>query len=493
MTAAVKQPTLATSQLAAHPNNPRRAVGNVDDIVASAKQLGILEPLVVAPPPTDGWDKVKADYVVLCGNRRFAAAKKARLKEVPVVIRADATTLAAQLEIMLVENLHRADLTPVEEGDAYQQVMDLEGLTQKALADKIGQPRARISERVRLARTPDAVRDAAHSGQISIADALAVAEFRGDPEVEKQLLDAIGTDELSFALNRARRDRDQVKARKERAAEILEQGGPKVLDEPTDGAIALGNLWLDGAWGDTWNVEQEKAQHAGCAGRTAWWSHGTTPAFGCTEPALHERPAVRPKDPVVDELAVEREKAQSERTANLAAAADTRREFVNELLAKGIGLTDALVRARLVELVIEASRLEDRFERDLEAGKLLMHWFGVPKKRIEDLDSAQAMADEIRSRLADCTKLPYLVACLDVAWHVHLERSMAVSTSVDEWERPWLDALNTYGYRWSDFERETYRFALTDEDGDATGRTWTVDGIVGQPDDSGDGEDGEGS
>lgn len=156
------QTTIDPRSISPHPRNPRRDVGDVTDLAASIAAVGLLEPLVVAPWPNDlgptpdptcptcgatgkcrtpagtaakAWhaprqdlyaDGVRVEYVVICGHRRLAAVLTAGAANVPVVVRDDLTTTAAQLEAMLVENLHRADLTPIEEARAYQALLDLD-------------------------------------------------------------------------------------------------------------------------------------------------------------------------------------------------------------------------------------------------------------------------------------------------------------------------------------------------------------------------------
>lgn len=103
-------------ELIPNPRNPRTDLGDLDELTASIRQGGVLEPLIVAPSQVGG-------HMVLLGHRRREAAIAAELAAVPCIVRADYTTKdAEQLADILAENLHRADLTPVEEADGYAQL-----------------------------------------------------------------------------------------------------------------------------------------------------------------------------------------------------------------------------------------------------------------------------------------------------------------------------------------------------------------------------------
>lgn len=500
------QPTIAPSKLHPHPSNPRRDVGDVTDLVASARQLGILEPLVVAPPPEGTPGKAgKADYLVLCGNRRLAAAKKARLKEVPVVIRDDLATLADQVDAMLVENLHRVDLTPIEEGDAYQLRMDLDGLTQKDLAALIGQPRTRISQRLRLAKADTPVRDATHTGQISIDDALAVVAFDDDPVLLASIVEAIGTDDFRFRLNRAKRLREEAR---QQAALLkrVEQAGIPVLDSMPPGSSYLSHLRIDSTWPSPYDAEWESEHHADCPGRAAVrTSGGPGVAFICTEPQRHSgSPTTDASTPSsgtssrediprlgeeTPEEAAEREARQAaERekrdlaARDRAAAAATRDEFVRDLLCKGgppgkgIVLTDDVARGRLVDLILDRLSLigEDAYDNSHDVRWLLQLLTGKEPDLPEGPDHL-VLADLVTQHVKD-RNLHNLVLVLDVVTHRSAADELSRGYPGDA--TSWLDALNAYGYTWSTYEREQFRFPRRDGDYELTGYVWTVDGIV---------------
>lgn len=211
---------LKPSEIQVHPMNPRLDITVPAEFVDSIRSKGVLEPLVVAPRP-DGVKPAKGTgYVLIAGHRRLAGAKAAKLKTVPAVLRADLDTSAAQLEAMLVENLQRQDLSPIEEGDGYQALLALD-VSQAQIAERVGRPKRTVSERVRLAKLPDAVRDKIHAHQLTIEVGLAIAEFDDDPAAQADLVKVVGraggwefNNRLQELRNARRGARDRAKTRK---------------------------------------------------------------------------------------------------------------------------------------------------------------------------------------------------------------------------------------------------------------------------------------
>lgn len=142
---------LETDQLEPNPLQPRGLITpeSLEDLVSSIKQHGILEPLVIASTP--------AGYQIIAGERRWRAAKQAKLLKVPVIIKE--TTPRGMLEMALVENIQRTDLNPIERGQAYQRLMEEFGLTNGDIAIKIGKSPAFVSNTMRLLHLPDALKD----------------------------------------------------------------------------------------------------------------------------------------------------------------------------------------------------------------------------------------------------------------------------------------------------------------------------------------------
>lgn len=221
-----------------HPDNPRRDVGDVTDLAASIREKGLLEPIVVAHPPTDtttgGLDPDA--LVLLAGHRRTAAARAAGLTEVPAIVRADLTTRAQQVETMIVENQHRADLSPIEEAEAFQLLLDL-GETQPTIAARTGLPRRRVRDRLKLHKLPDTARDLVHTGQATITDALAVLDV--DAELRDELLAHLGTPNFDARCQWAKRETQRRNDFEKLEKDLLDAGWEKVNEDQLEGPDAI--------------------------------------------------------------------------------------------------------------------------------------------------------------------------------------------------------------------------------------------------------------
>lgn len=140
---------LPTSRLVPHPKNVRASLGDLDELVASIRAVGLVQPLVVTPLDQDG-----QRFLVMAGHRRLAAAKQVPLLHVPTVIRPELSDYHA-VELMLVENLQRLNLNPIEEALGYQVLRDM-GRTQTEIAVQLGINQTRVSQRLALLRlTPE--------------------------------------------------------------------------------------------------------------------------------------------------------------------------------------------------------------------------------------------------------------------------------------------------------------------------------------------------
>ncbi len=177
--------SMLVDQLRPHPKNIRHEVIPTDELVASIKQDGILQPLVVSPHPT-----LEGDYTLIAGHHWLAAAKKAGLSELPVVIRHDLDTEGKQLAAMVAENMHRTDITATEEADAYQAMLDLGEWDVKAIAKATGHKQARVKDRLKLGKLDEPQRKALDEGQLTIERALVITEYQDHPDLQEMLLDA---------------------------------------------------------------------------------------------------------------------------------------------------------------------------------------------------------------------------------------------------------------------------------------------------------------
>lgn len=156
-----------------NPDQPRKQFdqGALDDLVASIKEKGVLQPLIVR--------LVDGAYQIVAGERRWRAAQMAQLHELPVLVR-DFTD-AEVLEVAIIENIQRADLNPIEEAAGYRQLMDRFDRTQEMMADALGKSRSHIANLLRLLQLPKSVQDMLSDGKLSAGHARALITA-DDPE-----------------------------------------------------------------------------------------------------------------------------------------------------------------------------------------------------------------------------------------------------------------------------------------------------------------------
>jgi ParB family transcriptional regulator, chromosome partitioning protein len=142
---------IAIDRLEPNPNQPRIEIGELDELIASIKEKGVLEPLLVRPSQVGG------RYMIISGERRYRAAREAGLREVPC-IEMDVDDRAVA-EIALIENLQRKDLTPFEEAHGLQLLVERFGYTHEDIARKIGKARTTVTEALTIATMPADVKE----------------------------------------------------------------------------------------------------------------------------------------------------------------------------------------------------------------------------------------------------------------------------------------------------------------------------------------------
>jgi ParB family chromosome partitioning protein len=148
--------------------NPRKDFREDDlaELAESIRQKGLVQPIVVRPDPSSG------GYEIVAGERRWRAAQRAQLHQVPVIIR-DLSDQDA-LEIAIIENVQRADLNPVEEAGGYRELMERFGYTQDQLAEVIGKSRSHLANTLRLLKLPAGVLELLKQGSLSAGHARAL-------------------------------------------------------------------------------------------------------------------------------------------------------------------------------------------------------------------------------------------------------------------------------------------------------------------------------
>jgi ParB family chromosome partitioning protein len=157
---------LELSRIIPNPQQPRKVFEPeaLAELTHSIKEFGVLQPIVVRPR--------QDDFELIMGERRFRAAKEAGLTAIPAVIRD--TTDENMLRDALLENLHRADLNPLEEASAYKQLLEDFGITQEQLADRLGRSRPQITNTLRLLRLPMDVQQKLVAGVLTAGHARAL-------------------------------------------------------------------------------------------------------------------------------------------------------------------------------------------------------------------------------------------------------------------------------------------------------------------------------
>lgn len=168
------------SALRPNPLQPRQEFDetSLGELADSIREKGVLQP-ILAESDKDG------GYLIIAGERRVRAAKLAGLQKIPVIVRQFTTT--EKLEIALVENVQREDLSPIEEALAYRRLMEMANLSQEQIALKVGKDRTTVANALRLLKLPDDARDALSRGSISAGHARALLALV-NPSDQKVLL-----------------------------------------------------------------------------------------------------------------------------------------------------------------------------------------------------------------------------------------------------------------------------------------------------------------
>ena len=327
---------LPTDVVRPAPDNLRRRVGDVSDIVASIPTHGIIEPLVVTPHD-DG------TYLIVAGHRRHAAAVKAQLATVPCIVRAmsdEERVLAA-----LIENGLRDDLRPSEEAGGYFRLVE-GGWKIRDLARATGRSARHVSSRLALLQLPSAVRARVDQDRISIADATQLLRLKDHPELLAEVARAVTEDEIhdvAWAVRNALQ-RAERQARRAAVTDELTGAGVTVVDHDAYG-IPSGFTGLDGHRG----LGIDPAAHAGEECHVVVVTRDGDQRPACREPARHAhkgaselKVAKSPRNDSDDDL---RRKAEHKALRESALA---RAEHLRELLAR------RLPKASVTTLVFEA-------------------------------------------------------------------------------------------------------------------------------------------
>jgi len=208
---------LKVSELQPNPFQPRSKMDadELAELIQSIRTYGILEPLVIAQTP--------AGYQIIAGERRWRAAQAAGLEEVPALIKK--TTPKGMLEMALIENVQRSDLTPIDRGQAFQQLQREFKMSTSQISEKIGKSPAYISNSLKLLGLPDALKDGLIGGVITEGHARALSSI----ESEKSMVEC-----YKIIL----KENASVRRAEELARRFKERDEQQIIIQKTGGKIA---------------------------------------------------------------------------------------------------------------------------------------------------------------------------------------------------------------------------------------------------------------
>lgn len=414
-------------QLAVHPKNVRRDVGNVVELANSITEQGILQPLVVAPYLVDKPYGEVTKYVIIAGHRRHAAAKLANVDSLPCVLREDLDTEPKQLVAMLVENTQRTDLTVTEEADAYQALLEFPGYNIKSVAKATGRSQSLVRSRVALTKLSDDAKGKIEDRTLNIEQALVLVDFTDDQAATQRLLKvADKPNDWAYALAEESKKKAWLENLPRLTAE-LQGAGVDIVERPE------GPTWQWTAWRVAYNTMTVAEAVA----------DGWSAVCDETHPEitwLKKRPQ---NANVVPERTPEEIAAQvrvSEINRGLTVATEVRTAFIKNAIQK-----PAADKARdmLVEYVLERHRLSD-----------LAPWLDLDD---EDIDS-QEVVDAVGK-----LNIPQLVTLMHVDQferEMHMGELSGWSNAQGYWStQTWREKLESvHGYQWTEAERAALNY-----------------------------------
>jgi ParB family chromosome partitioning protein len=173
-------------KIAPHKGQPRTTFDKqgLAELAASITEYGVLQPIIVRPP-----DSKHKEYVIVAGERRWRASQLAGLKHVPAIVRS--LQDLEHLELALVENVQRVDLSPLEQAVSIERLHQQFSLSYDSIARKLAKANSTVTNIVRLLQLPEAAREALERGDITEGHARAVLSLKADADKQQELLDSI--------------------------------------------------------------------------------------------------------------------------------------------------------------------------------------------------------------------------------------------------------------------------------------------------------------
>tara|TARA_R110002110_G_scaffold106774_7_gene267523 strand:+ start:18308 stop:19207 length:900 start_codon:yes stop_codon:yes gene_type:complete len=221
-------------RISPNPDQPRKRFesADLDDLAASIKEKGVLQPLIVRAR-TDG------SFEIVAGERRWRAAQLAKLHSLPVIVR-DFTDVEV-LEVAIIENIQRADLNAIEEAAGYRQLMDRFGHTQEKMAEALGKSRSHIANLLRLLNLPETVIEMVRKGDLSAGHARALIPAIDPVGLSKRIIEGALSVRATEALVKAekRKSDDPIQNTAQSAKKAEKDADTKALEGDLSASLGM--------------------------------------------------------------------------------------------------------------------------------------------------------------------------------------------------------------------------------------------------------------
>lgn len=408
---------VSVAKLEAHPNNIRKEIvrdAAFDELVTGIKSVGIIHPPVVVAHPT-----AKTKYRLVTGHRRVEAAQAAGKKKIVVDLHTDLSE-QQQRDMQYQENKHRVGNSVMERAQYVANELDLGGRTIADLAKGMGVSQEQVRTSKKLSHAPGKVHSKINDGQMNLEDALILAEFNGDVEAQKALMEAWGTWNWKIEVRRWQNLRAAQKQAPKTLRELSAAGATVAENEQ-----AVGNRTY--APSELSVEEHVEAGHVAVVDEV-----GTGKAVWFKPIAVEQEPV---KSPEELEAEAAKAKAAADLAAELALAGQVRAEALKEMIrAPRAGLAAELMAEAVARRVVSWGNWD---------------LVGLPKKSpVEDVAAALVkLGVESMAVLQDVMEKgqeAMLTSGLD-GW--------GPSSWGSDYAKGWRDQLHdVYGYQWSDLE-----------------------------------------
>ena len=421
---------LHIDQLVPHPQNIRKAVGDVVGLANSITTNGIISPLLVTPHPEHPEEK----YLIIAGHTRRDAAALANVDSVPCIVDDSLDTLDKQLAKMLVENTQRTDLTVTEEAEAYQALLEFPGYNIKTVAKATGRSQSLVRSRIALTKLSDDAKGKIEDRTLNIEQALVLVDFTDDEAATKRLL-RVADKPNDWALQLANENKRKAWLENlPRLTAELQGAGVEIVERPdgptwqwTDWRVAYTEMTVAEAVADGWSAICDE----------------TVPDITW----LKKRPKNVQVTPQRTPEEIAAQVRVSEINRGLTVAAEVRTAFVKNLIQKP---APDKARDMLVEYVLERHDLAD-----------LGKWLDIDHEEIDEQEVIDAVGQ---------LNIPQLVTQMHVDQferEMHMSELSGWANAQGYWStKSWRERLETvHGYQWTEAEQAAIDYHKPAEEG----------------------------